>query len=213
MKALFLIVLLISLLSLVKADLGIDISAAGSSDFFSCAQGSGVTWTAIRAWRSTCETDPNAPASISNALALGLSTDVYFFPAASCSMTASDQVKNMLQSISGLAYSRVWFDIESGGGWSDPDYNSAWLQEAVDYAVSSIGQSAVGIYSNENSWTSIMGNNSNFSSFQLWYPHYDNDPSFSDFVPFAGWTSPTIKQYVGDSTMCNVGVDLNYFES
>ncbi len=24
----------------------------------------------------------------------------------------------------------------------------------------------------------------------LWYAHYDNNPSFSDFTPFADWTKP-----------------------
>lgn len=27
-----------------------------------------------------------------------------------------------------------------------------------------------------------------------WYPHYDGVQSFSDFTPFAGWTTPHIKQ-------------------
>ena len=28
----------------------------------------------------------------------------------------------------------------------------------------------------------------------LWYAHYDNIPSFSDFSSFGGWTTPYAKQ-------------------
>lgn len=36
------------------------------------------------------------------------------------------------------------------------------------------------------------------------YAHYDNNPTFSDFVPFGGWSKPAIKQYVGDATLCGM---------
>jgi hypothetical protein len=42
------------------------------------------------------------------------------------------------------------------------------------------------------------------------YAHYDNNPSFSDFVPFGGWSQPTIKQFAGDQTVCGIDTDLNY---
>jgi hypothetical protein len=34
------------------------------------------------------------------------------------------------------------------------------------------------------------------------YAHYDNNPSFSDFSKFGGWSSPHAKQYAGDVTAC-----------
>ena len=30
----------------------------------------------------------------------------------------------------------------------------------------------------------------------LWYAHYDNNPSFSDFSPFGGWKEPYAKQVI-----------------
>ena len=42
------------------------------------------------------------------------------------------------------------------------------------------------------------------------YAHYDDDPSFSDFEPFGGWTTPTIKQYKGDANECGVDIDKNW---
>ncbi len=49
------------------------------------------------------------------------------------------------------------------------------------------------------------------ASQQLWYAHYDNNPSFGDFVAFGGWTKPNIKQFQGDTTLCGAGVDRNYY--
>ena len=43
------------------------------------------------------------------------------------------------------------------------------------------------------------------------YAHYDNLPSFSDFTAFGGWSTPAIKQYMGDKTSCGVGVDYNWY--
>lgn len=44
----------------------------------------------------------------------------------------------------------------------------------------------------------------------LWYAHYDNSPSFSDFAAFGGWTAPNIKQYEGTSSLCGASVDRNW---
>ena len=63
-------------------------------------------------------------------------------------------------------------------------------------------------------WESIMGSAQSctgLSGVTLWYAHYDNSPSFSDFKAFGGWTHPKIKQYKGDTTACGFGVDLNYY--
>lgn len=44
----------------------------------------------------------------------------------------------------------------------------------------------------------------------LWYSHYDGIPSFSDFIPFAGWKTPAIKQYQGTSSLCGASVDRSW---
>ena len=45
----------------------------------------------------------------------------------------------------------------------------------------------------------------------LWYAHYDNNPSSSDFRAFAGWSKPAIKQYGGTGSLCGAGVDLDWY--
>ena len=68
-----------------------------------------------------------------------------------------------------------------------------------------------GIYSSNSQWSPIMGNTAQFSNLPLWYPHYDNNPSFNDWYSFGGWSRPNIKQYAGDVGFCSAGVDLNYY--
>jgi hypothetical protein len=71
---------------------------------------------------------------------------------------------------------------------------------------------SLGIYSSSSQWTPIMGSScTKFSSLPLWYAHYDNNPSFSDFKSFGGWTKPAIKQYAGDVSLCSAGVDKNFY--
>ena len=69
----------------------------------------------------------------------------------------------------------------------------------------------LGVYTSRSQWEPIMGDWNGGSSFPLWYAHYDNNPSFSDFSPFGGWNQPAIKQYVGDAVVCGAGVDKNWY--
>lgn len=46
---------------------------------------------------------------------------------------------------------------------------------------------------------------------QYRYAHYDGTPSFGDFQPFAGWSKPAVKQYVGDAAECGAGIDKNWY--
>ena len=49
------------------------------------------------------------------------------------------------------------------------------------------------------------------SGTQVWYAHYDGKASLSDYRQIGGWSKPNIKQYKGDTTLCGVGVDLDYY--
>ena len=43
------------------------------------------------------------------------------------------------------------------------------------------------------------------------YVHWDGNASFSDFKPFGGWTTPTIKQYKDNAEECEVNIDKNWY--
>ena len=49
------------------------------------------------------------------------------------------------------------------------------------------------------------------SKYPLWYADYDNVANFNDFEAFGGWKSPAIKQYKGTHTICNAGVDSDWY--
>jgi len=71
----------------------------------------------------------------------------------------------------------------------------------------------VGVYTSKSQWDPIMGDSYSYAAnkgLALWYAHYDNTPSFYDFVPFGGWTTPFAKQYAGDVATCGADVDKNW---
>ena len=88
--------------------------------------------------------------------------------------------------------------------------NQAWYKTLVD-ACNGSGYKC-GVYSSSSQWSAIFGSTSYAygSNLPLWYAHYDNAASFSDFVSFGGWKTPTAKQYKGDVTLCSFGVDYDW---
>lgn len=124
----------------------------------------------------------------------------------------------MIAAIPGNLYGMVWIDVETnpspGCSWSGHDGNSN-CQFVTDIANTIKGHGKnVGIYATSYMWQTIMGAKNacpGVSNFQLWYAHYDNSASFSDFSSFGGWSKPNIKQYKGDTTLCGAGVDLNFY--
>lgn len=123
----------------------------------------------------------------------------------------------MVAGINTGLYSTVWIDVEtnpsSGCSWGGHDANSncQFLTDTIN-RIKSHGKK-VGIYSSTYMWTSIFGSKAAcpaVGAFDLWYAHYDNVMSFSDFSAFGGWTKPAMKQFAGDTTVCGLDVDKNY---
>jgi GH25 family lysozyme M1 (1,4-beta-N-acetylmuramidase) len=194
--------------------LGGDISDAVSQSTFSCAVQNGWSYTIVRSYCSYGGVDSNAPANLQAASAAGLTTDVYHFPCA-FGVSASQQVSDDYNQVKGQ-FGTMWFDIEtnpsSGCGWQgDTSSNCNFLGQMIS-AAQSLGISA-GIYSSSYMWSSIMGSSCTVGAdngVPLWYAHYDNNPSFSDFSGFGGWTSPTMKQYWDSVGYCGLNADADY---
>lgn len=196
--------------------IGIDISQALSSSTASCFVSNGAgAFLLPRGYRSSGSTDPNMCASLKAAQSAGIAKrGTYMFPCPTCSASASSQVSQLVSSIKscGAPFNeKIWLDIEGSQYWTgSTSSNQAWYKSLVD-ACKSSGYSC-GVYSSSSQWSAIFGSTS-FSygaSLPLWYAHYDNVASFSDFKAFGGWTTPHAKQYAGDVTLCSFGVDKNY---
>lgn len=209
MKASCLVILLLGL-SAVSATSGTDVSSAVSSSAYTCLKNNGYVFTIIRGYQSFGQVDPNVVQNIKNARAGGQAdVDVYLFPCVSCGNPAG-QAQTLVNAIKGQNYGMIWIDIEVYQWSSSQSANQGFITTMAS-TLHNLGQS-VGIYTSYYNWQSIVGLGwTGVSQYPLWYAHYDNNPSFSDFTSFGGWSRPSIKQYNGSSTICGVGVDLNWY--
>jgi len=82
-----------------------------------------------------------------------------------------------------------------------------FLTEAI--AVAQLYKKTIGVFSTATIWNNFFGNSCNIatSSIPLWYADYNAtghvNPtlSYSDFIPFGGWTTPFMKQVGGNVTV------------
>eukprot|EP00591_Stephanopyxis_turris_P008851 CAMPEP_0195526870 /NCGR_PEP_ID=MMETSP0794_2-20130614/28179_1 /TAXON_ID=515487 /ORGANISM="Stephanopyxis turris, Strain CCMP 815" /LENGTH=212 /DNA_ID=CAMNT_0040657655 /DNA_START=54 /DNA_END=692 /DNA_ORIENTATION=+ len=201
--------------ALAAATVGVDVSASFSAADFKCLEEPGghgpVKFAIVRAYQSGGQVDPNAKATIQAALDAGVShVDAYLFPDVHGDPAA--QVRDTHSALSGVRYGMIWYDIERLSWSSSQATNQDFIKKLVDEG-KSLGVHA-GIYTNYYNWQDIVGLDWDYphkEGLPLWYAHYDNSPSFSDFKAFGGWTSPSIKQYAGDVTTCGKDVDFNWY--
>jgi len=215
MKAVFVLAVLSAAAIGVLATDGIDASQGGcDSSCFSCIVNppNPQNFAIIRGYCSDGTVDPNVVSTVAAAWAGGMShVDVYMFPCPTCGDPAgqvSAAVSNLASN--GVQYGMLWFDIEGPAYWMDQGSNQAFFNGLVSQA-QAMGVT-IGVYTSESQWSPIMGDGFTAgSAFPIWYAHYDNDPSFDDWSPFAGWSSPAIKQYEGTDTSCGYGVDRDWY--
>jgi GH25 family lysozyme M1 (1,4-beta-N-acetylmuramidase) len=193
---------------------GGDISEYYGSGTFSCTVSNGWSFVIVRSYCSYGGVDSNAPATLQAAAAGGIQYhDVYHFPC--IGVSASQQVSDDYNQVKGL-FGMMWFDIETNPspncGWQDAATNCNFMGQLI-----SAGQSLgihMGIYSSAYMWGSIMGDGCTVGAdngIPLWYAHYDQNPSFSDFSSFGGWTSPNIKQYWDSVGICGINADADWY--
>jgi len=196
--------------------LGVDVS--GSCNGFSCLKNDGYNYAIVRCWRSTGTFDPYCISNIQAAQNAGMSpVDVYMFPQPTGASGAS-QANGLWNGLSGLSSSftgTIWIDVEQlSPYWSSTSNNQQFFNDVVS-TLQAAGAN-VGVYTSKSQWQPIMGSSFNAgSSLPLWYAHYDQVQSFSDWSStaignYGGWSSPSMKQYNGDLTLCGCGVDVNW---
>eukprot|EP01124_Arcella_intermedia_P007760 TRINITY_DN147_c0_g1_i5.p1 TRINITY_DN147_c0_g1~~TRINITY_DN147_c0_g1_i5.p1 ORF type:complete len:214 (+),score=13.68 TRINITY_DN147_c0_g1_i5:52-693(+) len=193
-----------------SATKGVDVSQLVSTSAWSCLASSGYSFAIIRGYRSGGSVDANVVTNIRNARSAGFSyVDVYLFPCVPCG-NAAGQMSDLVNAISGQNYGMIWIDVEVLNWSTSKTTNQNFITEMIGRG-RALGVN-MGIYTNKNNWSTIVGVSwSGASTLPLWYAHYDNSPSFGDFSSFGGWSTPSIKQYAGDKTVCGIGADLNWY--
>jgi len=198
---------------------GVDVSDLCSASGFSCLKNQGYNYAVIRAWRSSGTWDPQCSTNINNAISAGMNpVDVYMFPRPLGASGAS-QANALWSNLKKTKFSgTIWFDVEQESPyWSTQSKNQAFFNDVV-HTLQGLGAN-VGIYTSKSQWTEIMGSSfSGGANLPLWYSHYDNVASFSDWSKstigsYGGWHSPTIKQYMGDKSACGCNTDFNWAPS
>eukprot|EP00981_Chlorochromonas_danica_P014183 scaffold7537_cov179-Ochromonas_danica.AAC.4 len=226
---LFLTLLFVTL-AVTLATYGVDVSQATSTSSFSCLKSNGYSFAIVRVYRSSGSVDPNGPSSINNAWNGGMAhVDGYIFPCYSCGNPAKqmDDTVSYLRSHNfrlgsqegvgasanstlGATVGMLWIDVEGTDYWSSSTSNNVNFIQSMVNEGKNQGIS-LGIYSSASQWKPITGDSHQFSSLPIWYAHYDNNPSYSDWASFGGWTKPAIKQYAGTTSICSTSVDKNYY--
>ncbi|EAR88283.1 glycosyl hydrolase family 25 protein (macronuclear) [Tetrahymena thermophila SB210] len=208
------LLVLISLQS-AQAVIGVDISQSFSN--FQCLKNQGIKFVIARAYMSYGAVDTKNVQTLQNAKSVGLITDIYHFPCVG-KVSPQAQAQATINSFGSL-YGTVWIDVESnpssGCGWTSNIHTNCQFLVDLVHAYQSHGK-LVGIYSSQYQWTSIFGAAGNcpyFTSLPIWYAHYDGAANFNDWPThtFGGWTKPSIKQYQGTTTLCGLGVDMDYY--
>jgi peptidoglycan hydrolase-like protein with peptidoglycan-binding domain len=197
-----------------NASYGIDQShftGTVSVEDYQCLIGTGYSFAFFQAQNSNGAYSAYVASQAKNARTAGFKNiDVYM----SLMFTTADphcsQVNKTLDSLAndGVKFNRVWFDIE-GTHSTNQAFGCAFIQ-SCRANVEAAGH-PVGVYCTASEWNTYMGPKcTQLSDSPYWYAHFDEDPSFYDFVPFGGWTSADVKQFVGNDALCGTTFDINF---
>jgi GH25 family lysozyme M1 (1,4-beta-N-acetylmuramidase) len=189
---------------------GVDYSTLFKTSQIACLKQADKAFAVPRGYCSYGALDPNIKENLANAWAGGMThVDLYMFPCFSCNNPA-EQAKALVSGLSGHKYGMIWIDIEIYKWSTNFNENRNFILELIKQLVTE--KASIGIYTNYHNWVNIVGLDwQEIKAYPLWYAHYDNNPSFSDFTSFGGWTKPSIKQYKGTTTLCEGGVDLSFY--
>jgi len=211
------------------ASFGVDVSGLATVTQLKCMKTASpvVSHVIVRGYRSTGSVDPNAVQTLKNAKAAGFdasSVGVYIFPrplsVGGKIQDGGAQVKATMDYLlkNGAAdlFRTLWLDIEGGNlYWSKITANNVqFVNQMIAQAKTYLPTYKVGIYTSKSQWAPIVGSSyTGGKDFPLWYANYNGRQDFNDFSAFAGWTRPALHQYLGDKTICGVGVDVNILQA
>ena len=160
--------------------------------------------------------------SINSAAKAGISKrDTYMTPCATSSCKSadsqmSDLVDYLKKNCNTNWSKRIWIDIGDSKIWTSSTSNNQKFYKALIDSCKKNNVSC-GVYSSRSQWISIFGSATYCygQNLPLWYLHYDNNPSFSDYgsSSFGCWTSPHAKRFAGGVSTCSMTVNKNFSPS
>uniref|UniRef100_A0A914DMV7 Lysozyme n=1 Tax=Acrobeloides nanus TaxID=290746 RepID=A0A914DMV7_9BILA len=173
------------------ADVGWDGIQSVSVSGFQCLMNHGFTFYIGRVWEEVCAPDNNGVQNIKNARAAGWKwVDGYIFPShrGGCGGGAAQMAAavNNLRS-KGAEIGQLWLDIERSSWPADQNANRAFITDMINQA-KAMGIN-LGVYTNYNSWNSIVGAGwTGASHLPIWWAYWDGRQTFNGFESFGGWT-------------------------
>jgi GH25 family lysozyme M1 (1,4-beta-N-acetylmuramidase) len=203
-----------SVYSATGVDMSGSICASMTLDTWKCLRSQGHTFAVIQAVEGGYGINQHLSQCYKDAKTAGFErVDVYAFVCPRCSgqanaATIANELADYMTKI-GLDNSvTIWSDVEQCTNcWeTDLSQNAAYVKSFMD-ALTAKGR-AVGVYTNNHEASITIGTHA--LGGPLWYAHYDGKESFSDFVPFNGWTKPEAKQFQGTTSVCGTSVDYSW---
>lgn len=139
------------------------------------------------------------------ALEAGMTVDAYVYLHWDEDMEV--QVRESVALASEYPVGRLWLDVEQEPGELEVED----LERLIETAADACGSFPCGIYTGKWFWDAYMEGSEVGADLPLWYAVYDGEPSMDTWSAqqFGGWDEPWGKQFMGDGTLCGVGLDEN----
>ncbi|XGW13090.1 hypothetical protein V3C99_013602 [Haemonchus contortus] len=200
----------------------VDISTKVPYSAFQCIYQNTYKLAFIRAYYpyNQGEVDPNVTENIFSAESAGLGIEAYMVPQPKSNKSGSVQFDEMVNNLEMrfIDLNSVWIQVTKPSNWfPTPKANINFLNDIFIRA--SLDGMQVGVFTNKDDWTQIT-NGAKVNNAMLWYwsvegPGSANmtQPDFNDFTPFAGWTAPSVKQFVQSDTICGVTLNRNVYDT
>ena len=170
------IILSLLVAAAVCTEFGVDISTLHPD--LKCLR-EGISFIIPRCYQSLGRVDPNCIKNLDNAHEVDLKTDLYIFPCFPCGNPAK-QIEDTVAAVGDRNVGIYWIDVEVYQWSADKEKNRDFIREMVN-ALKAKGKKP-GIYSVYYMWNLIVGMDwCEMQDIPLWYGHYDNVESCSDY--------------------------------
>jgi hypothetical protein len=194
---------------------GLDIALSTTDATFSCFSQQGATFVIVQAYMGYGGVNSNALQNLKNARNRGFQTDIYM---GNCpGKDAYVQINEMLNAVDRSYFDTVWVRVEPnsspGCSWTSnsPQKNCQYLRSLIN-GIQSKGLKA-GIFSSPSFWKSAFQTLSycpEVASVPLWYGADDGQASFTGFSAFGGWSTPSLKMFSYQYTICGQPSNLDW---